>query len=361
METRSYNFHKSKINVVTGNIVESDSQVIVSSDDTLLTMGGGVSMSIRQAGGQFVQFDAQRHLPAKVGDVIVSTAGELKQEYIFHCLTIDKEYLKETRVGLNILTSDKVEYIIRSSVDKCFRLMTVLNIDSIAFPLIGSGNAHMPYFDVLNIMVDEIGANLLKTNKDITVEIYVYNPSINDERDICDIVSAKAAVINYLTKKQEDSPKTRKVAINLTNEELKGYRLNDHQVFVSYSRMDQEKAFEILETLESWGLKVWIDKNGIFSSNNYKTMIEDAIENTKAVVFLSSENSNKSEYVRKEIGYAVKLKKPIIPIMLDQTPFGEGLRLDLSDVDQVDYSNYEDGLRKLRMSMDYILTTTNSK
>lgn len=359
METRNYNFHRSKITIVSGNIVDSDSQVIVSSDDTLLTMSGGVSMAIRHAGGVFVQIDAQRHLPAKVGDVIVSTAGELKQEYIFHCLTIDDNYLEETWEGLKIPTTDKVEYIIRSAVDRCFRLISVLDINSIAFPVIGSGSAQMPFFDVLNIMVDEMGANLLKTNKELQVEIYFYNPSDNDERDICDIISSKSAVINYLAKKQEESPTIRNVPIKLTDNELKEYGLKDHQAFISYSRKDQEKAFEILEILESWGLKVWIDKNGIFSSTNFKSMIEDAIENTKAVIFLSSENSNQSEYVRKEIGYAVKLKKPIIPIMLDNSSFGEGLRLDLSDVDQVIFSDYEEALRKLKMSLDHILTTTH--
>lgn len=357
MENRNYNFHGSKVIVVSGNIVESHSQVIVSSDDTLVSMAGGVSMAIRHAGGQFVQIDAQRHLPAKVGDVIVSTSGELSQEYIFHCLTIDENYLDETWAGLNVPTSDKVEYIIRSAVGKCFRLINILNINSIAFPVIGSGSAHMPFFDVLNIMVDEIGANLLKTNKEITVEIYFYNPSANDERDICDIVSSKAAVINYLAKRQEEPQTVRKVSINLSDEELKEYRLDDHQLFISYSRMDKELAFEILEILKSWGLKVWIDKNGIFSSTNFKSMIEEALEKTIAVIFLSSENSNKSEYVKKEIGYAVKLNKPIIPIMIDQSPFGEGLRLDLADVDQVDFSNYEEALRKLRMSLDHILST----
>lgn len=315
-------------------------------------------MAIGQAGGPIVQTDAKRHLPAKVGDVIVSTAGNLSQEYIFHCLTVDKNYLEETWDGLNIPTSDKVEYVIRSVLDKCFRLMNVLDINSIAFPVIGSGVAQMPFYDVLDIMVDEIGGYLLKTNKEILVEIYIYCPSANDERDICDIVSAKSAVINYLAKRQEQSPTTRTVAIGLKDEDLKEYRLNGHQVFISYSRKDQEKAFEILEILESWGIKVWIDKNGIFSSTNFKSMIEDAIEGTKAIIFLSSESSNKSEYVRKEIGYSVKLKKPIIPVMLDQSPFGDGLRLDLADVDQVDFSDYEEGLRKLKMSLNHILTTS---
>jgi hypothetical protein len=40
---RSYTFEKSRINVVFGDISLSTAQVIVSSDDYYITMGGGVS------------------------------------------------------------------------------------------------------------------------------------------------------------------------------------------------------------------------------------------------------------------------------------------------------------------------------
>ncbi|MBR2025960.1 MAG: macro domain-containing protein [Alistipes sp.] len=50
--------------------------------------GGGVSRAILRSGGEQIQIDAQRKLPARVGDVVVSTAGNLRhQKYVFHCLT----------------------------------------------------------------------------------------------------------------------------------------------------------------------------------------------------------------------------------------------------------------------------------
>ena len=87
MKPRKYQFNNSSITIIFGDITESVADVIVSSDDTGISMGGGVSKSLLSKGGEFIQRDAQRKLPATVGDVIVSTAGNLEnQKYIFHCL-----------------------------------------------------------------------------------------------------------------------------------------------------------------------------------------------------------------------------------------------------------------------------------
>ena len=73
----------------------------------------------------------------------------------------------------------------------------------------------------------------------------------------------------------------------------------------------------------------WIDKEGIYSSSNYKELIVDAIEVSKAVIFISSENSNASINVIREIGYAVNMNKPILPLMLDDAQSAKSIRLDM--------------------------------
>ena len=50
------------------------------------------------------------------------------------------------------------------------------------------------------------------------------------------------------------------------------------------------------------GIEYWIDKEGIYSSSNYKELIVNAIDVSKAVIFISSENSNTSINVIREIG-----------------------------------------------------------
>ena len=94
-ERRTYNCNASKVSIVFGDITESKLEVIASSDDTLITMSGGVSAAILNKGGIQIQLDAQKQLPSTIGDVVVSSAGKMPQKYIFHCLTIDDTYLQE--------------------------------------------------------------------------------------------------------------------------------------------------------------------------------------------------------------------------------------------------------------------------
>ena len=357
-DTRSYKFNASTVHIKFGDITKSTSEVIVSSDDTLLTMSGGVSMAILHAGGDIVQKDAQKQLPANIGDVVVSCAGKLRQKHIFHCLTIDDKILSETWAGLNIPEKDKIDSIVRNSISRCFQLVNALQINSIAFPIIGSGSAHMKFETVVEIMADEISKKLQETSRRIEVEVYFYNRSEVNVLDIYEKFAFKSAVANYLKEQEKNAISYDRKTIELSQEDLNYYRNQKHDVFISYKREESEKAFAIRDLIEKWGIKTWIDKDGIFSSYDFKEVIEKAIENTKIVVFMSSKQSNKSEYVRNEIKYAITCKKNVIPVMLDHSPFGDGIRMDLINKDQVDYSNQPEFERKLKTSLGYILQTS---
>ena len=72
-------------------------------------------------------------------------------------------------------------------------------------------------------------------------------------------------------------------------------------------------------------------------------------------VFISSENSNASINVIREIGYAVNMNKPILPLMLDDAPYAKSIRLDISDIDQIDFRNPMASSKKLITSLMYVL------
>ena len=77
------------------------------------------------------------------------------------------------------------------------------------------------------------------------------------------------------------------------------------KIFISYSRKDQEMVFDIVKRIEHQvGVKCWIDINGIESGQQFVDVIMAAIENCEVVVFMMSESSLHSEYVRKEVNYA---------------------------------------------------------
>lgn len=365
MNTRKYHYNNSTITIVFGDILDSKAEVIVSSDDTGISMVGGVSRAIREAGGEVIRDDAQKKLPAQVGDVVVSTAGTLKhQKYVFHCLTLAFEHKFEVFEGKLTNSDDMNNYIIQHSVDKCFRLMQALELHSIAFPCIGVGLARIPLKQLAVNLADVISSNLFKTQKNYEVELYLYkttgydhNKLVLSEMDYIDIFenfAIKSALYQHeLDKEIKLSKELVSRSLEVVSEVPKREDMN-HQVFISYSRKDVESVNAIREILDRNGISYWIDKDGIFSGENYKEVIVDAIEASKAVIFVSSANSNASINVIRELGYAVKQSRSIIPIMLDDTPYAKSIRLDIADIHQIQFRNDTQYEKELITSILYV-------
>lgn len=361
MEPRKYHFNNSTLTIIFGNIIDSKAEVLVSSDDTDITMGGGVSQSILMHGGPSIQADAKKKLPAQIGDVVVSSAGDLKgTKFIFHCLTLEGHTYKKGGIDLEYDPETMQDYILRHSVDKCFRLLQALDINSIAFPCIGTGTAKFPIKKVAEVMADAISTNLCKTNKSYEIELYLYDIGQSmaeiDYIDMYENFAIKAAVARYkseLAESQYAEEPTTEIPVNI---EIPKREEMNHHVFISYSRKNKEQVTKIKDLLTANGIKCWIDTDGIFSGDNFKEVIVDALDMAKAVLFVSSAESNKSIYVIREISYASKNSKTIVPIRLDDAPYAKSISLDIPDIDQIEWHiDQEEAKKKLINSLTYIL------
>lgn len=123
-----------------------------------------------------------------------------------------------------------------------------------------------------------------------------------------------------------------------------------NDIFISYSRKDSETVDKFVERFEKEGLRVWIDRDGIESGDEYKHVIVEAIKDSSVFLFFSSSASNSSKYTAKEIGIAVDEKKIIIPVKLDFSEYNGAVRFDLVNTDYVDYvdeRNRDNMLNKL--------------
>ena len=89
-----------------------------------------------------------------------------------------------------------------------------------------------------------------------------------------------------------------------------------HEIFLSYSRRDQDMVQALAAALGDKGLSVWIDRSGIEEGDAYDTQIEDAIARTRVVIVLWSKNSVRSQWVRAEAAYALN-KHKLLPISID--------------------------------------------
>lgn len=348
---KEYHINNSTIKVAFGNILDSHVEVIVSSDDCNITMGGGVSTAIWQKEGtDAIRLDVKKKVPADIGDVVVSTAGTLPQKNIFHVITIGYNGLSHANLSEGISKDDVHKYIIGHSIDKCFLLLHAMGLTSIAFPQIGAGVAGIPFKKVAEVMADAIGRNLRKTNKAFNVEIYLYDrfEKMNqwDFLPMFEQFSAQEAIARMLSEQAND----RLFSDNASGQQSAGdVPAADKDIFISYSRKDVEIVKAIYEWLERAGYKCWLDVDGMFSGVSYKKVIVDAIKRSKVLLFMSSENSNKSRNVVNEVSIAVEYGKKIIPVRLDMSSYSESIEYDIINHDYVVYdrSRVEESNREM--------------
>ena len=160
----TYNIGPSTIQIHVGDLTTSSSQALVSSDDYLLSMGGGVSAAIGRAGGPAIQSDARKMVPRAAGDIVVSGAGDLQARYILHAITIGPW-------GLN----DRVPpgALVRQATQRVMRMLPDLGCTSVAFPAIGAGIAGIPYELVATEMGFALLDSLLDNPDPLKVELYL--------------------------------------------------------------------------------------------------------------------------------------------------------------------------------------------
>ncbi|MEG4304198.1 TIR domain-containing protein [Microcoleus sp. D3_18a_C4] len=119
------------------------------------------------------------------------------------------------------------------------------------------------------------------------------------------------------------------------------------QVFISYSEQDRETMEKIRNSLRRESLTVWTNITDIQTGEDFQRAIDRGIEQTDNLVYLVSPDSVQSEFVRKELEYAVSLHKRLIPILVRETP-PESIPKALQGVQYIDLTdNVEEG--------DYVL------
>jgi hypothetical protein len=97
---------------------------------------------------------------------------------------------------------------------------------------------------------------------------------------------------------------------------------NTGHVFISYSRRDGSNyASQLDDDLGKIGFRIWRDKRNIDPTQDFTSEIERGIELASyVVVCITPDVRRDNSFVRREIGYALVLKKPILVARFDDVP-----------------------------------------
>lgn len=112
---------------------------------------------------------------------------------------------------------------------------------------------------------------------------------------------------------------------------------NSHSVFISFSFKDQIQVEEIVnKLLTRYNIKYWICTRDVRAGQHYDDEIYEAIKDAGVFVLMQSKSSVESEEVPKEVRLAIKLKKVVIPFVIEDSEWENGIAYQLINTQEID-------------------------
>jgi O-acetyl-ADP-ribose deacetylase len=148
--------------IIRQDITLMDVDAIVSTVDKYLSIGDGVSQSIFNAAGENYSQEIQRKRTINYDETYVTSGFNLRAKYIFHTQT------PNWTGGF----ADEEDYLVEC-YERVLNKALELNIQSIAFPLLSSGNHRFPKDRALKIAMSILQKFVL--NHDMQIYLVVYD------------------------------------------------------------------------------------------------------------------------------------------------------------------------------------------
>jgi TolB-like protein/Flp pilus assembly protein TadD len=114
-------------------------------------------------------------------------------------------------------------------------------------------------------------------------------------------------------------------------------------VFVSYSRQDNEKVLALTGELRAAGVNLWMDVRNIDGATMWGEEIVNAVARSKVLLLLVSKTAVNSQNVVKEVLLASERKCHILPVALEATEIPSGLKYALAGIQHIEYFRGDPG------------------
>ena len=113
------------------------------------------------------------------------------------------------------------------------------------------------------------------------------------------------------------------------------------EIFLSYSRHDQQFADTLTSGLTGHGLQVWVDTQDIQAGDAWRAAISLAIAQCDAFLVVLSPNCIASKNVVKELSIAESKNRHIIPIMFQSCEIPPEMDYQLAGLQWIDFSEFD--------------------
>ena len=92
-----------------------------------------------------------------------------------------------------------------------------------------------------------------------------------------------------------------------------------HRVFISYAGAQRPEAEDLCDQLEAAEIPCWIGPRDIAPGSDWVNGIPAAVEDAELVVALLSGEAQISDWVDREVNWAVSKRRPLLPVVLGDT------------------------------------------
>lgn len=99
-------------------------------------------------------------------------------------------------------------------------------------------------------------------------------------------------------------------------------------IFVSYSHRDTKLVMRIMDYLQKAGYRVWFD-GGIEAGSEWPEYIASHLSKCECFLSFISETFVESQNCRRELNFALDLKKPVLNVYIEEVELTAGMRMQL--------------------------------
>src|SRR4051812_43653880 len=112
-------------------------------------------------------------------------------------------------------------------------------------------------------------------------------------------------------------------------------------IFFSYRSLEMDFAIRLAADLKNAGVNVWMDRLDIKPGDDWVAALQEGVNNSAAVIAVLSPEYVSAKYCRNELSRAVRLGRPIFPILLRPLP-NEEWPIEIERHQYTDFTRWQD-------------------